>query len=214
MTKSHLSSIDHWIIQFDRHVLSTISGSRPANRPYPAEGMAENRMPEQSRRQVEGFMRVNHAGEVSAQALYQGQAVTARDENVRTSMQESADEELDHLSWCRRRLDELNGRSSYLDPFWYLGSFALGSVAGVIGDKWSLGFIEETEQQVIEHLQSHLDQLPVDDEKTRAVLEQMKVDETHHRDKAADSGAAELPKIVKKAMALCSKVMTKSAYWV
>lgn len=213
MNENQLSKVDHWIIQFDRKILSTLSGSVSTDRSYPAADIDENNLNSGDRRRVEGYMRVNHAGEVSAQALYQGQAITARDENVRTSMQESADEEQDHLNWCRKRLEELNGRTSYLDPVWYAGSFVIGTVAGLYGDKWSLGFIEETEHQVVEHLQSHLDDLPVEDNKTRAILEQMKIDEEHHGNKAAQSGAVELPGPVKKIMGFCSKVMTKTAYW-
>ena len=160
------------------------------------------------RQQSAALMRVNHVGEVCAQALYQGQALTSRSESVRNKMQEAADEELDHLDWCQQRIDELEGHTSYLNPVWYLGSFALGVGAGLAGDKWSLGFLAETEKQVVEHLHSHLQRLPQEDTVSRAVVQQMAIDEAHHAQMAIDNGAAELPPPIKALMKWTAGVMT------
>jgi len=154
------------------------------------------------------------SGEVSAQALYQGQAFTAKLPRVREQMQHAAEEEIDHLAWCEDRLDQLGAKPSILNPLWYAGSFALGAVAGLVGDKWSLGFVEETEKQVVEHLQEHLDKLPQDDLKTRSIIEQMQIDEAEHGDMAKQAGAAELPLPIKAVMKVTSKIMTKSSYWI
>jgi len=159
-----------------------------------------------------GLMRVNHAGEVSAQGLYSGQALTARLPDVREKMERAALEENDHLEWCERRLEELGSHKSLLNPLWYFGSFAIGAAAGIAGDKWSLGFVAETEHQVIKHLDEHLESLPEQDAKSRAVVEQMKEDEAHHATVALQHGGAELPEPVKKVMGLTSKVMTTLAY--
>ncbi len=154
------------------------------------------------------LMRVNHVGEVCAQALYQGQALTSRSPEVRTKMQEAAEEEIDHLNWCFQRVTELNSHTSYLNPFWYAGSFAMGVAAGLAGDKWSLGFLAETERQVVEHLESHLERLPEEDKVSRAVVAQMAIDEAKHADMAEQNGAAELPQAVKELMRVTAKVMT------
>ena len=159
-------------------------------------------------------MRVNHSGEVAAQALYQGQAFTARLEDVREQMQEAAAEEIDHLAWCEDRLSELGAQPSILNPVWYAGSFAIGALAGLAGDRWSLGFVEETEKQVVEHLQEHLNKLPENDVRTRSIIEQMQVDEAEHGDIAKQAGAAELPAPIKAIMKLSSKIMTKSSFWI
>jgi ubiquinone biosynthesis monooxygenase Coq7 len=159
-------------------------------------------------------MRVNHTGEVCAQALYQGQALTARLPEVRDSLERSAQEENDHLAWCEQRIEELGGRKSFANPLFYAGSFAIGALAGLAGDKWSLGFVVETERQVEDHLESHIAQVPADDLRTRSVLEQMKDDEIHHATVALDAGGAELPAPVKVAMKAVSKVMTNGAYWI
>ncbi|KPJ92022.1 MAG: 2-octaprenyl-3-methyl-6-methoxy-1,4-benzoquinol hydroxylase, partial [Gammaproteobacteria bacterium SG8_11] len=160
------------------------------------------------------FMRINHAGEVAAQGLYQGQALTARLPKVRAQMEQAALEENDHLDWCKKRATELGKGTSLLDPFWYMGSVVIGAAAGAAGDKWSLGFVAETERQVVKHLDSHLRRLSEHDEKTRAILQQMKADEGRHATSAVKSGGAELPTPIKKAMQLASKVMTKTAYWI
>jgi len=157
-------------------------------------------------------MRVNHAGEVAAQALYEGQAATARLDHVRASMQQAADEEVDHLAWCRDRLSELDSRPSMLNPVWYAGSWMIGAAAGLAGDRWSLGFVAETERQVIDHLDEHLSRLPLQDSRSRAILEQMKIDETHHGTAAMEAGAATLPAPIRATMALTSKIMTTLAY--
>jgi len=161
---------------------------------------------------VAGLMRVDHAGEVCAQALYQGQAFTAKLPDIRAKMEEAAEEEMDHLAWCQGRLNELNSHTSYLNPFWYGGSFILGALAGLAGDKWSLGFVAETERQVERHLEDHLGQLPLKDEKSRAILEQMKEDEAQHSTVAMEMGAATLPEPVQWLMGKMSKIMTTLAY--
>jgi ubiquinone biosynthesis monooxygenase Coq7 len=158
------------------------------------------------------LMRVNHAGEVCAQALYQGQALTARREETRKQMEQAAKEENDHLTWCRHRIHELGGHTSLLNPVWYTGSLAIGAATGLLGDKWSLGFLAETEKQVVKHLDGHLQRIPEGDTRSRAILEQMKVDEAQHRTTALNSGGSELPDTVKKLMTLASRVMTTTAY--
>ena len=156
-------------------------------------------------------MRVNHAGEVCAQALYQGQALTARRDETRQQMEQAAEEENDHLVWCRQRIHELGGHTSLLNPLWYTGSLAIGAFSGLLGDKWSLGFLAETEHQVVRHLEGHLQRLPEGDEKSRAILEQMKIDEGEHCTTARDAGGSALPEPVKKLMNLASRVMTTTA---
>ena len=163
---------------------------------------------------VARLMRINHTGEVCAQALYQGQALTARVSANREALQGAAREEEDHLAWCEARIKELGGRVSYLNPFWYAGSLALGVLAGVAGDRWNLAFLKETERQVEGHLAHHLDRIPATDARTRAVIAQMKTDEAGHADLAQSLGAAEFPQPIKWAMALSSKVMTRTVYWV
>lgn len=156
-------------------------------------------------------MRVNHSGEVCAQALYQSQALTTRSDTVRQTMQNAANEENDHLNWCEERLYELDSHKSYLNPLWYCGSFMIGTFFGLIGDRWNLGFLAETERQVVKHLESHLEKLPADDYKSRAIVEQMQKDEANHATRAVQAGAEELPRLVKRAMALTSKIMTTTA---
>jgi ubiquinone biosynthesis monooxygenase Coq7 len=159
-------------------------------------------------------MRVNHAGEIAAQGLYQGQAATAELPEVRAAMEQAAEEENDHLAWCEARLAELGSRPSVLGPLWYAGAFAIGAGAGLVGDRWSLGFVAETERQVVRHLEEHLGMLPADDARSRAILEQMKEDELAHGSAALEAGGAELPRPVKALMGLVSKLMTRGAYWV
>ncbi|MCB1925867.1 MAG: 2-polyprenyl-3-methyl-6-methoxy-1,4-benzoquinone monooxygenase, partial [Gammaproteobacteria bacterium] len=181
-------------------------------RPNPADDMPDADLSDVQRDHVARLMRINHTGEVCAQALYQGQALTARDPVVRTSMERSAAEENDHLDWCEQRVEELGGRLSLLNPFWYAGSFAIGALAGVAGDKWSLGFVAETERQVEGHLDEHLEQVPAEDQRTRAILEQMKRDEIEHGQKALDHGGARLPAPIKALMKVTAKIMTTSVY--
>ena len=179
---------------------------------YPAARLPEAPMDDQARRRAAGLMRVNHAGEVSAQALYHGQAMVSRDPKIRQHLLHAADEERSHLQWCEARLGELGERPSRLSPFWYVGSFAIGAVAGIAGDRWNLGFVEETERQVVEHLEDHLQQLPQEDQRSRAIVEAMKEDEARHGDEAAAAGAHPLPLPVKSLMKRVSKIMKFGAY--
>ena len=209
-----MSMFDQLIGHFDT-VLRTCAGTpMDASRANPAEALNDATADDRAARErAARLMRVNHAGEVSAQALYHGQALTARDPAVRDAMHESAREEADHLAWCGERLDELGSRVSVLNPVWYAGSFGIGALAGVFGDKVSLGFIAETERQVVHHLERHLDALPEDDVRSRAILGQMREDEAHHAEAAVDAGGVPLPAPVKTVMGLVSKVMTRAAYW-
>lgn len=181
-----------------------------AKRESPAEACDSDPIAgdEELRRLSASLMRVNHVGEVCAQALYQGQALTSRSSEVREKMQHAADEEIDHLNWCFKRIEELDGHTSYFNPVWYLGSFALGVGAGLAGDKWSLGFLAETEKQVVEHLNSHLDRLPEEDTVSRAVVAQMAEDEARHAEMAVENGAADLPAPVKEMMRRTARIMT------
>ncbi len=209
-----LTPLDHLIINFD-HGLRTLFGQPlGTTRANPAKTVPENELTDSETELSARLMRVNHAGEVSAQALYQGQALTARSQTVRSSMKQSALEENDHLVWCENRIHELNGHVSFLNPLWYAGSFSIGAIAGAAGDKWSLGFVAETERQVIKHLEEHLQRLPNDDLKSRTILEQMKIDEAHHATVALKAGGVQLPKPIAWLMGGTSKVMTKTAFWV
>jgi ubiquinone biosynthesis monooxygenase Coq7 len=204
-------NIDRFIGEFDR-ALRAIAGVANAARVSPGEGKPEAELDEREREHVAGLMRVNHVGEVCAQALYQGQALTARDSHAREVLEHAAREEQDHLAWSADRIKELGGRPSLLNPFWYAGSLAIGAVAGALGDRWNLAFLAETERQVEEHLTGHLERLPASDQRTRAIVEAMRADEAKHRRTAVTLGAAELPSPVKAAMRLASKVMTSVAY--
>jgi ubiquinone biosynthesis monooxygenase Coq7 len=214
VTQRHYSLFDKVIIEFDK-ALTTVAG-QPATtgRPAPGVGLDEGELSEAERRQSAGLMRVNHAGEVSAQALYQGQALTARLPEVRQAMETAAQEENDHLVWCQQRLQALSSHTSVLNPLWYAGSFALGAAAGKVGDKWSLGFVGETEKQVVQHIEGHLKIISENDLKSRAVLSQMKQDEAHHGTTAMEAGGAVLPTPVTKMMGMVSKLMTRSSYWI
>jgi len=206
-----MSLFDPLILQVDQ-ALRTVFASAPTVRPMPGEQLPEAAMSDAERRHVAALMRINHVGEVCAQALYAGQAATARDARVRSAMQQAAWEETEHLNWTERRIAELGGRKSLLNPLWYAGAWTIGAIAGRIGDAVSLGFVTETERQVEAHLQGHLDQLPADDERSRAVLDQMKADEIRHADMAVALGAQELPVPAKLAMQAAAKVMTATAY--
>jgi 3-demethoxyubiquinol 3-hydroxylase len=203
--------VDHFIAQFDR-ALRAVAGVAQASRPSPAGHLPENPTGEEERAHAAALMRVNHVGEVCAQALYQGQALTARDAATRQALDGAAREEEDHLAWSAERIRELNGRLSLLNPLWYAGSFAIGAAAGLLGDRWNFAFLAETERQVEEHLAGHLEALPAEDQRTRAVVEAMRADEARHRQTALGLGAAELPEPVRRAMRLASKVMTSVAY--
>lgn len=199
------------IIEFDKG-LRTLFARAHSARPHPDAGLAESAMSAAQQQHALGLMRVNHCGEVCAQALYQGQALTARDPAAREALQQAAFEEVEHLAWTARRIEELGGRPSLLNPLWYGGSLVLGVAAGVLGDKWNLGFLEETEAQVTAHLESHLDRLPEQDEKSRAIVSQMRDDEQRHAQMAHEHGAAQLPLPVRGLMKLSARVMTTLSY--
>jgi ubiquinone biosynthesis monooxygenase Coq7 len=186
---------------------------RISSRLTPAKTLSEPELNPEEKRHVAGLMRVNHAGEVCAQALYRGQAITARDSNVKKQLADAAAEEIDHLAWCEERLQELASQPSLLNPVWYIGSLTLGMVAGAIGDRFSLGFLAETEFQVSRHLQNHLQKLPKHDHKTKTILEQMHEDESHHAYIALHAGAMDLPFFIKQLMQGASKIMTRSSYY-
>ena len=206
-------NLDGLIVEFDKG-LRTLFSQAHSVRSHPDAGMAELELSDSEKNKAAALMRVNHCGEICAQALYQGQALTARDPQVQRKLGEAAQEETEHLAWTARRVHELGGHLSVLNPLWYTGSLAIGAVAGLLGDKWNLGFLAETERQVGAHLQSHLNKLPEQDAKSRAVVQQMYVDETQHAQMAVKLGAAELPLPVRLAMQLSGKVMTRTAYWV
>jgi 3-demethoxyubiquinol 3-hydroxylase len=205
--------IDNLIIAFDNGLRTLLAPAHSA-RPHPDAGVAGSELGADEKQLAAALMRVNHSGEICAQALYQGQALTARNPEARAALGKAAAEETDHLAWTAQRIDELGGRVSLLNPLWYAGSFALGAATGLLGDKWNLGFLAETERQVEAHLAGHLDRLPPQDEKSRVVLEQMKDDEARHARAAIEHGAAELPAPVKLAMKLGSRVMTRASFWI
>ena len=213
MNTRKYSLIDKLIIETDKALTTVIGKPETTARLIPDSDLTDSEMTGQEQRLSVRLMRINHAGEVSAQALYQGQALTATLPKVRVAMEQAALEENDHLVWCQQRLDYLGGHTSVLNPLWYAGSFIMGAVAGKIGDKWSLGFVAETEKQVVQHLDEHLVAISARDEKSRAILEQMRVDELHHGTLALNAGGAILPAPVKHMMGLMSKVMTKTSYW-
>jgi len=207
------SFFDHFIDKVD-YALNTLHGNNSlTTRKNPSIDIEENELSENSKKLSAALMRINHAGEVAAQGLYQGQALTAKLEKVKAQMQQAALEENDHLDWCSNRCSELKSHTSIFSPFWYMGSYTLGAVAGKMGDKWSLGFVAETEHQVVKHLDEHLKKLPKNDLKSKEILKKMREDELHHAELAKSAGAEELPKPIKLAMALSSKVMTKTAYY-
>ena len=205
---------DRIIAEIDKGLKFSLHNYQKETRKYPASNIEDNNLNEISRNHSANLMRVNHAGEVAAQGLYRGQALTAKLEGTKEKMDQAALEELDHLSWCNKRLEELNDKPSALNPLWYGLSFGMGAIAGAAGDKWSLGFVHETEEQVVIHLKGHLDKLSSEDKKTVAILEQMSADEAKHSQEALDSGAENLPEGVKKLMSIVAKVMTKSSYYV
>ena len=212
MSKQSFS--DRLIEEFDRGLRTLTKSSRRTQRINPAEALDEKNLSEKEALLSGRLMRVNHAGEIAAQGLYHGQALTAKDDATLTQMQISAKEEEDHLAWCEQRLNELQTPRSLIGPVWYLGSYAIGATAGLFGDRWSLGFVAETEDQVEKHLESHLQKLPSQDLKSRVIIEKMKQDEHQHGQAARDLGGKQLPTPVQKTMQLVSKVMTTGAYWV
>ncbi len=205
--------MDQLIGEADK-ALRTVSGLTAANRAYPGESTVETVTRPEDRRHAAALMRVNHAGEVAAQALYHGQAFGAGREEVRESLLQAAQDETDHLAWCATRIEELGGRTSLLTPVWYAGSFAIGALAALAGDRYSLGFVAETERQVVEHLESHLQILPPDDARSRSVVEQMQRDEARHGLDAEGAGGAPLPAPIRSLMRLTARIMTGTAYWI
>lgn len=206
-------NVDRLIVEFDKGLRTLFSQAHSA-RAYPDTDVTEAVLSEAEKKHAAALMRVNHSGEICAQALYQGQALTARDPVVQHKLQQAAQEETEHLAWTARRVHELGGHLSVFNPFWYSGSLAIGAVAGLLGDKWNLGFLAETERQVGAHLQSHLQSLPAQDEKSRAIVAQMYTDETAHADMASALGGAVLPQPVPQLMKMNGRVMTDAAYWV
>jgi ubiquinone biosynthesis monooxygenase Coq7 len=208
-----MSILDKFIVEVDR-VAKTLFTPAISRREHPDNHLDDTNLSVAQKKHVVGLMRVNHCGEICAQGLYQGQALTARDKSNQESFNNAAFEEIEHLAWTQHRINELGGRTSILNPLFYVGSLAMGIGAGLIGDKWNLGFLAETEKQVGAHLDTHLQQLPSQDKKSQAILEQMKEDEAHHEEMAHNYGAADLPFPLKKLMALTSMAMTKTAYYI
>jgi ubiquinone biosynthesis monooxygenase Coq7 len=207
-----LSILDTLIIEFDTG-LRTLIAKPHSIRAHPDANIAETELSEEEKKQTGALMRINHTGEVCAQALYSGQSLTSHQAHTAAALKQAAQEEIEHLAWCESRITQLGGHTSLLNPLFYLGSFTLGAIAGAVGDKWSLGFVEETEKQVGAHLASHLEKLPQADEKTRRIIEQMQQDEARHANEAKQLGAAELPAPVKFLMKQTSKLMTASTYY-
>ncbi|MCY1299760.1 2-nonaprenyl-3-methyl-6-methoxy-1,4-benzoquinol hydroxylase [compost metagenome] len=208
----HYSPVDRFLLQADAAMRTLLPFAGHPARPSPAIVQPDSELSEEDARHVAGLMRVNHTGEVCAQALYQGQALTAKLPNIRKAMEDAADEEVDHLAWCEQRIRELGSRPSLLNPLFYGMSFGVGAVAGLISDRVSLGFVAATEDQVCKHLDEHLAEIPAEDQKSRAILEQMRSDEQHHANSALDAGGLRFPAPVKLGMTLLSKVMTKTTY--
>ena len=212
MQTRQLTPLDKLLASASNALRTVAAPAGRSARPNPAEHIIDADLDARQKAHAAGLMRVNHAGEVCAQALYQGHAAVARDESVESQMQRAADEEFDHLAWCEERIKELGEDVSKLSPFWYAGAFAIGAASGVLGDRWSLGFIAETEKQVCAHLDSHLESLPANDAKSRAIIEQMRDEEEEHGANAVEAGAADLPAPVKRLMQMTAKIMTKTAY--
>jgi 3-demethoxyubiquinol 3-hydroxylase len=207
------SRIDYFCFNVDQAIRAVLNNPKTTGRAYPAQADVQSILTEAQRQHSAALMRINHAGEVCAQALYHGQSLASRHDNTKKKMQQAAIEEGDHLAWCRRRLLELGSHTSYLNPIWYVGSFTIGLSAGLINDQWSLGFLAETEKQVVDHLEHHLKEISSQDPQSACILKQMQWDEAKHRNAAIDAGAATLPFYVKNLMRLASKIMVKIAYW-
>jgi ubiquinone biosynthesis monooxygenase Coq7 len=206
--------IDSILFQVDDTLRAMFGSPQSAGRPNPAHETHQSDLSNTEQIQSARLMRVNHTGEICAQALYQGQALTAQRPELRTQLAQAALEEGDHLVWCKTRLEELNSHTSLLNPIFYAGSFVIGAVNGKVGDRWNLGFLAETERQVVNHLEKHLNQLPIQDKKSRAILEQMKVDEMAHENDAHNAGGIKLPLPIRLLMRVTAKFMTKSTFWV
>ena len=211
-SERHFSPVDRLLLQADAALRTLLPFSGQPTRPSPAIVQPEAELDEQQAQHVAGLMRINHTGEVCAQALYQGQALTAKLPQVRKAMEHAADEEIDHLAWCEQRIRQLGSQPSILNPLFYGLSFGVGAAAGLISDKVSLGFVAATEDQVVKHLDDHLQQIPLEDQKSRAILEQMRVDEEQHACNALDAGGLRFPAPVKFGMSLLAKVMTSTTY--
>ena len=213
MLERHLTPLDKLLASANDALRTVAAPAGRGARRNPSDGLDDVALDAGRKAHAAGLMRVNHAGEVAAQALYRGHAAVARDDSHAEQMQQAASEEFDHLAWCEQRLRELGQGPSRLSPLWYAGAYAIGAASGALGDKWSLGFIAETEQQVCAHLDSHLDRLPAEDAKSRAIVRQMRDEEAEHGRNAREAGAAELPPVVKTLMRATAKVMTRTAYW-
>ena len=209
-----LTPLDRLLAGVDSALRTIAAPAGAPARSNPARDMDEPELTDEQRAHSAGLMRVNHAGEIAAQGLYQGHAAVARNRRTEEQMQRAANEEHDHLAWCEQRLTELKSHPSRLSPVWYAGSFLIGAASGVLGDRWSLGFIAETENQVCEHLDSHLERLPAEDVKSRAIVKRMREEEAEHGENAREAGAAELPQPVHRLMRVTARVMTRSAYWI
>ena len=212
MQTRHLTPLDKLLVSANNALRTVAAPAGRSARPNPADHIIDADLDDREKAHAAGLMRVNHAGEVCAQALYQGHAAVARDKSIEAQMQQAANEEFDHLAWCEERIQELGEDVSKLSPFWYAGALAIGAASGFLGDKWSLGFIAETEKQVCAHLDSHLESLPEEDAKSRAIVEQMRDEEEEHGANAVEAGAADLPAPVKRLMQMTAKIMTKTAY--
>ncbi len=209
-----LTALDRVVVHFDQGLRTLLGQPLLSTRDSPADMVEEADLNGAEKRLSGRLMRVNHAGEICAQALYQGQAVLAREAKIHSLLQQSAREENDHLLWCQKRIDELDGHASLLNPLWYLGSLGIGAGVALLGDRWSLGFMAETERQVVKHLDEHLRKLPAQDEKSRIILQQLKADEGRHAEAAMQSGGLLFPKPLSWLMGRAAKIMTKTAFWV
>ncbi len=214
MTARQLTPLDRMLSSINNALRTVTAPAGKAARRNPADDVVEADLDRRQRAHAAGLMRVNHAGEVAAQALYQGHAAVARDRELEAKLRSAADEEFDHLAWCEQRLAELGQEPSRLAPLWYAGAFAIGAASGFLGDRWSLGFIAETERQVSEHLSHHLDELPVADARSRAIVAQMRCEEEQHGQDAVAAGARDLPAPAQRLMALTARLMTRTAYWI
>ncbi|MCO6441754.1 MAG: 2-polyprenyl-3-methyl-6-methoxy-1,4-benzoquinone monooxygenase [Nitrococcus mobilis] len=214
MVGRRYSLIDRVIAQFDTGMQTLFGRPRGTGRPSPAHGLPEPELDRQERRKAARLMRVNHCGEICAQALYQGQAITARNPTLHQTLARASAEENDHLAWCEERLMRLGSHTSYLNPLFYIGSLGIGALAGAAGDRWSLGFLAQTEEQVVQHLSKHLQSLPRQDRPSRAIVEQMRLEEGGHAATALEAGAARLPGPVRQLMRLSARAMTGTTYWI
>jgi 3-demethoxyubiquinol 3-hydroxylase len=213
MNERHLTPVDRLLAGVESLLRTVAAAPTHACRENPAREIDDAPLSDRDKRHAAGLMRVNHAGEIAAQGLYQGHAAVARDPEIEEQMKQAADEELDHLAWCEQRLKELGTAPSRLNPVWFGGAFAIGAASGLLGDRWSLGFIEETERQVVRHLTGHLDRLPVNDARSRAIVHRMRDEEALHSANAKDAGASGLPAPIRRIMQFTAGIMTGAAYW-